>query len=150
MFHDPHERIREEISTMHRLDNMVVIDNHDDENIEFYSQGDYVKNMFDRVFENLNDKDGNSLKNKVKYKQSYLNTIEKCTIENSMELIYKLLNTYLSSQDSTYFRDNEESMLSADVLKVLEFMRHLHDKKVPKRFVGGFLVLMTKFVYFTS
>ena len=77
MFHDPHERIREEISTMHRLDNMVVIDNHDDENIEFYSQGDYVKNMFDRVFENLNDKDGNSLKNKVKYKQSYLNTIEK-------------------------------------------------------------------------
>ncbi len=135
---------------MHRLDNMIIVDSHDDENLEFYSQGEYVENMFDRVFEDLNDKNGNCLKNKVKFRSSYLNTLEKCTIENSMELIYKLLNSHLSSQETVYFRDDEESTLSSDILKVLEFMRHLHNKRIPKRFVGGFLVLMTKFVYFTS
>ena len=139
---------------MHRLNNMVVIDSltslidNDDENLEFYSQGDYIENMFDRVFEDLNDKNGNAIRNKARFKLSYLNTIEKCNIENSMDLIYRMLNKHISPQESTYFKDNKESMPSNDVLKVLEFMRHLHEKKVPKRFVGGFLVLMTKFVYF--
>ena len=133
----------------HSLKNMVVVESFiDDENLEFYSQGDYIENMFDKVFEDLVDKNGESLRGKARFNPSYLKTIEKCNIENSMDLIYRMLNTHVCPQDSAYFKDDDDSTPSDDVLKVLEFMRHLHNKRIPKRFVGGFLVLMTKFVFF--
>lgn len=133
---------------MHRFSDIVVIDSCEEDNVEFYSQGSYVENMFDRVFDDLNDSKGVCLKDRVKFKNSYLNVIEKCNIENSMDVIYKLLNKHISPQETTYFSDDEEVLPSEDILKVLEFMRHLHRKKIPKRFVGGFLILMVKLVYF--
>ena len=135
---------------MHRLSDALVIDLQDGQNLEFYSQGDYVKGIFYKVFENLNDKNGVSLKGKIDFKPSYLDIIEKCNIENSMNIIYKLLNKHIASQDFTYFKDDDETSLPRDVMKILEFMNHLHKVKVPKRFVAGFLMLMVKFTCFTA
>lgn len=134
---------------MHRLENISLFDDYEDENIEFYSRDNYLEKMFYTVVESLTDKNGLPLKGRVNFKPSYFELIEKCNIENSMDIIYKLLNQHISSQDSVYFKDNEDSSLPQDVEKVLEFMRHLYKIKIPKRFVGGFLILMTKFVYFT-
>jgi hypothetical protein len=67
-----------------------------------------------------------------------------------MDMIYKLLNKHIASQDFAYFKDDDETSLPRDVIKILEFMNHLHKVKVPKRFVAGFLMLMVKFTYFTA
>jgi len=131
---------------MHSLKNVMVIDCQDD--VEFYAEGNYLEEMFDKVFLNLNDSDGIPLKGRAKYKNNFNDILEKCNIENSIDLVYKLLNKHVSKQDDGYYVDNDESVPSPDVLKVLEFLSHLHDKKIPKRFVGGFLILMVKFVYF--
>lgn len=133
---------------MHRFDGITIIDSQDEDNIEFYSQGNYVEDMFDRVFNDLNDSKGVSLRGRAKFKESYLNVIEKCNIENSMDLVYKLLNKHINTQEKTYFSDDDESLPPKDILKVLEFIRYLHSKKIPKRFVGGFLILIIKLVYF--
>lgn len=133
---------------MHSLENVMVVDCQDD--VEFYAEGNYLEEMFDKVFFDLIDNAGTPLKGRAKYKNSFNGILEKCNIENSIDLVYKLLNKHVSKQEVAYYVDNDKSVLSPDVLKVLEFLNHLHGKKVPKRFVGGFLLLMVKFVYFPS
>jgi hypothetical protein len=130
------------------LKDAIAYVNHDDDAFEFYTQGNYVKNMFDRVFFTLSDSNGVSLKGRAKFKHVYTEIIEKCSIENSMDLIYKLLNKNVKSNDNIYFIDNDDSELPKDVCQILRFLNHLHNSRVPKRFVGGFLLLMVKFMYF--
>jgi hypothetical protein len=135
---------------MHRLDNVVFLDCQEDDNLEFYSKNDYLESIFNKVFSELHDNNGVLLGNRAIFKHSYINVLEKCNIENSMNIIYKLLNRHLESQESSYFKDDGENLPSGDVLKVIELLNILHVNKVPKRFVAGFLLLMVKFVYFPS
>jgi hypothetical protein len=132
----------------YRLDDVIIVDSCEDENIEVINETHCVKTMFYKVFESLKDINGLSLKNRVKFKDSYNNLLEKCTLDNSMELIYKLLNKHILPQESSYYKDEQESMPSNDVLKVIELLNYLHQLKIPKKFVGGFLLLTVKFVYF--
>ena len=133
---------------MHRLDDIDVIGSHVDDNVEFYYYGNYIENMFDRVFSDLSDINGMALAGRVKYELSYKKIIEKCNIENSMDVVYKLLNKHVKSQESIYFKDDHESIPSPDVLKIIELLNYLHDKRIPKKFVCGFLLLIVKFIYF--
>lgn len=133
---------------IHRLDDIDVINCHVDDNFDFYYYGNYIEDMFDRVFSDLSDINGVALAGRLKYESSYRRIIEKCNIENSMSLVYKLLNKHIKSQESIYFKDDYDSMPSSDVLKIIEFLSYLHDKRIPKKFVCGFLLLMVKFVYF--
>jgi len=133
---------------MHRLDDVCFYDVSEEENFDFYLDEENLEKTFYKVFENLNDVNGSPITNKIVFKKSYIQVVEKCTIENSMDLIYSLLNKHLDYQETTYFRDDSESLPSSDVLKVIELIRHLHGMKIPKRFIGGFLLLMVKFIYF--
>lgn len=130
-----------------RLNDVIAHIDHDDA-FDFYTQGNYVENMFDRVFSTLSDSNGMSLKDRAKFKHSYSDIIEKCNIENSMDLIYKLLNKSILGNNNIYFIDKDDSQLPKDVCQILQFLNHLHDNRIPKRFIGGFLLLMVKFVYF--
>jgi hypothetical protein len=132
----------------YRLDGVVFADLHDSDNVEFYSQDNYVEDMFDKVFSTLVDNNGIPLKGRAKFKDCYNDTFEKCNIENSMDIVYKLLNKHVQGQNTLYFRDDSDAELSFDVLKILELLNHLHINKIPKRFVAGFLLLMVKFIYF--
>jgi hypothetical protein len=136
------------ISMKYQLDGVVFADLHDSNNVEFFSQGDYIENMFDRVFSTLTDINGIPLKGRANFKDSYKNTFEKCNIENSMVMIYKLINKHVQGQNTLYFKDDCDSELSSDVSKILELLNHLHVNRIPKRFVAGFLLLMVKFIYF--
>lgn len=133
---------------MHRLDNVVFLDCQEDDNLEFYSKNDYLESLFNKVFSELCDNNGVLLGRRAIFKNSYINILEKCNIENSMDIIYKLLNKHVESQESLYFKDDGENLPSSDVLKIIELLNILHLNKVPKRFIAGFLLLMVKFVYF--
>lgn len=113
-----------------------------------YLEQDNLEKIFLQVFEKINDSNGIPLIGRIKFNESYIQIIEKCTIENSMDLIYRLLNKHIDSQETVYFKDDEKSLPSLDVLKVLELLRHLHEIRIPKKFVCGFLLLLVKFIYF--
>lgn len=132
---------------MHRLDDVVFFDLQD-EDFEYTSENNCVKKIFKKVFENLDDMNGLPLKDRAKFKDSYHNILEKCTIENSMEIVYNLINKHIPSQENVYFKDDSEKFPSPDIIKIIEFLNYLHEIKVPKKFVGGFLLLIVKFVYF--
>lgn len=133
---------------MHRLSDICVSFVDDEYDASSYLEQDNLEKIFLQVFEKINDSNGIPLIGRIKFNESYIQIIEKCTIENSMDLIYRLLNKHIDSQETVYFKDDEKSLPSLDVLKVLELLRHLHEIRIPKKFVCGFLLLLVKFIYF--
>lgn len=133
---------------LHSLSNVCLFGDEDNQDFVPVTRSDYAKDIFERVFSNLKDVNGNDLSERVDFKESYIPTLEKCDIENSMDLVYNLISKNLKLENTLYYKDDMDAELPKDVIAVIEMIKHLHSHRVPKKFVAGFLLLMVRFVYF--
>lgn len=134
----------------HSLDDVAIVfyEGDDAQSKVVVSKKDRIKAMFTNVFSNLNDRNGSIIGEKAVFKDSFLSTIIKCDIENSMDLIYNMLEKHIETKDMAYYRDDMDAEPSKEILKVVELIHHLHSHRIPRKYVAGFLLLMVRFIYF--
>ena len=76
---------------LHSLSSVCLFDGEENQDFVPVTKHEYIKNIFERVFSNLKDVDGNDLSGKAEFQEKYISTLEKCDIENTIDLIYKLI-----------------------------------------------------------
>jgi len=133
---------------LHSLSNVCLFDGEENQDFVPVTKHEYIKDIFERVFYDLKDVDGNDLSGKAEFQEKYISTLEKCDIENTIDLIYKLIGKKIKLGSAIYYKDDMDAELPKDVVIVIEMIKHLHFHRVPKKFVAGFLLLMVRFIYF--
>lgn len=120
----------------------------------------YISGLCAKVIDKLHDLTGKKPNFNFEFTESYYELVKRCDIINSMDFIYKMIFRYVSpnnqinvsvedvqqdSEDEVEFYD--EPNTPQEMVIVIDLIQILHQLKIPKQYIAGFLIIMIKYKY---